>query len=238
MPLLFVHLQQIKTGTKAIWWRKKVPSAMEQADWTAKKNEKTFINRINRYDWKQTEQLKKQHCIKPTKLKKKHKDIYGHSNYLHPTREFLFSCLLHLYPLRRYMCCRQMVPHVPTVRLTERLLLSCTPPGHILLCRNSFAATLHAVSWRSRKLVLCTQLWHTLLPRVLRLALPPLLPDATPVEQEALYCLFLLTISVAWRPLRHRRFSSERPASPIQEIMGMYYGMREHTAYLPTGQGV
>lgn len=49
---------------------KKVPSAMEQADWTAKKNEKTFINRINRYDWKQTEQLKKQHCIKPTKLKK------------------------------------------------------------------------------------------------------------------------------------------------------------------------
>ena len=55
---------------------------------------------------------------------------------------------------------------------------------------------------------------------------------------KKLYCLFLLTISVAWRPFRHRRFSSERPASPIQEIMGMYYGMREHTAYLPTGQGV
>lgn len=82
------------------------------------------------------------------------------------------------------MCCRQMVPHVPTVRPTERLLLSCTPPGYILLCRNSFAATLHAVSWRSRKLVLCTQLWHTLLPRVLRLALSPLLPDATPVEKK------------------------------------------------------
>ena len=37
---------------------------MEQADWTVKKNEKTFINRINRYDWKQTEQLKKRKRIR------------------------------------------------------------------------------------------------------------------------------------------------------------------------------
>ena len=58
-------------------------------------------------------------------------------------RHILCLGLLYLYNSRHNMWHHQMVPHVPSLRQTGRLLLSCSPASDLLFCGNCLAVPIY-----------------------------------------------------------------------------------------------